>query len=113
MRWGGWHPIWMAIGATLMSYLRQWGLFLRVVLDPWTIMFVASTYVLIRLSADNAASSAPSQTLNAVLGVAVAVTAGVVGALLLKTWLELTERSALVARGHLAIRNLDQLLSSI
>jgi hypothetical protein len=92
-----------------MAQLKnKWKDFSSVLFDPWVLIMLILTVGSIILAKDQT-----NKLVISVMNVFIALFSGVLGALLLKRWLDLTESRALVIRGKSAIRSLKILLNAI
>lgn len=89
---------------------KRWGLFLSIVLDPWTLCFLFVIAFLVYKSLTQTPQSITSSTLFTLL---ITFTSAVLGGRIAKQWVDVTEGGILVARGKAAVRGLKLLLSSI
>lgn len=92
-----------------MAALKEkWEHFLQIIFDPWVLIFLVATLVFVWIAAGQT-----DQTLIAVLSVLISISSSIVGGVITKNWLDLTEGRVLVARGKSAIRSLKTLLANI
>ncbi len=90
------------------SFLKKWGVFVSIILDPWTLCFIILTIFLgyhITLQKD--------PTILTLFSILLSLSSAVVGARILKEWVDITEGGIVVARGKSAVRGLKLLLNSI
>jgi hypothetical protein len=110
---------WQKLRQKLVS---EWCVFFAVACNPWVIILVALTIVLIVCSAAVSSGQVRESTtaapvslsfLQAFLGVMISIFSGLAGAILASRWSEANETSILTTRGKSAIRGLNLLLVNL
>jgi hypothetical protein len=90
------------------TLVEKWASFARALLDPWSVVSLIVTIVLFWAS-----SATEDHQIGIILSGLAAVTAGVLGAIWTKSWLEMNEERVIVVRGRSAIRDLKLLLRNV
>lgn len=88
--------------------LRKWSIFLRIIFDPLALVFGAIAFALFQLS-----SGTTDKNVVNILTIMIAIVSGISVNIVTKNWYDFLEKSMLVHRGTLAIRNLNILVGSI
>lgn len=86
----------------------KWITFLQIILDPWILIFLLATIILFMVL-----SYQKDTTIITILTFITSIFSAVLGGLMTKQWLDITEERVLVARGKSAIRSLKVLLTHI
>src|SRR5258706_2720185 len=94
-----------------MGLKQRWGTFLSILFDPWVLILTGATLLLFFVSSNRTAGSDPA--LIAILNVLLTLSSGLLGGIVAKYWLDVSETTVLVARGKTAIRSLKLLLNNI
>ena len=86
----------------------SWSKFLNIVLDPWTILLLASIILLVFLSQNENYTQ-----ISSLIYLLASISSAILGSRVTKNWLDLSEGRVLVARGKSAIRALRLLSINI
>ncbi|HIJ51791.1 MAG TPA: hypothetical protein HPP66_01400 [Planctomycetes bacterium] len=98
----------------MKSLKENWKAFLHTILDPWIVILLIATGILLVISVRQGKQQTPPPAVySALLNLMLIVSSGILGARLTKQWLEQTESGILVVRGKTAIRNLKLLMHNI
>jgi len=98
----------------MKSLLENWKAFIRTILDPWIVILLIATGILLVISVRQGKQQTPPPAVySALLNLMLIVSSGILGARLTKQWLDQTESGILVVRGKAAIRNLKLLMHNI
>lgn len=110
-----WQKLWQKLAS-------EWRVFFTVLCNPWVIILIALTIILIVSSAAvspgqlrESAAAAPLglSFLQAFLAVMISIFSGLAGAVIASRWTEANETSVLTTRGRSAIRGLNLLLVNL
>jgi hypothetical protein len=80
---------------------ERWITFIKIVFDPWAVMLTIFLFLLIRYAGDS-----DKIILKYIYTLLVAIISMLLGALLMRKWIDFMDENNLVIRGHLAIRSL-------
>ena len=80
---------------------ERWITFIKIVFDPWAVMLTIFLFLLIRYAGDS-----DKIILKYIYTLLVAIISMLLGALLMRKWVDFMDENNLVIRGHLAIRSL-------
>lgn len=98
----------------MKSLKENWKAFLHTILDPWIVILLIATGILLVISVRQGKQQTPPPAVySALLNLMLIVSSGILGARLTKQWLDQTESGILVVRGKAAIRNLKLLMHNI
>ncbi len=93
----------------LTNIFKKWGVFIQIIiLDPWTFLFLLTSILLLYISGKQ-----NNPTIITLLSSLLSISSAVVGARILKQWVDINEGGIVVARGNAAVRGLKLLLTSI
>lgn len=90
------------------SLKDKWCNFFNVLFDPWVIIMLAATILLIIYS-----SETDNQELETIINLIISLSSGLLGGIIANKWAQMTELKVLVARGKSAIRSLKLILLNI
>jgi hypothetical protein len=91
-----------------MSLKKRWSIFLSTVLDPWLLLLLIGSILLIFMATDQ-----NDPKIIALLTILISISSAIWGSRLMTVWHDYTEGKALIRRGKMAIRNLILLLKNI
>lgn len=90
------------------SLKDKWCNFLNILFDPWVIIMLTATILLIIYS-----SKTDNQELETIINLIMSLSSGLLGVIITNKWAQMTELKVLVARGKSAIRSLKLILLNI
>lgn len=87
---------------------ERWITFVKMVFDPWVVLLTIFLALLLDFSVGS-----ESGTLKLIFTILVALVSGLLGAILIKKWVDLTDEKLMIVRGKLAIRSLKLLFFNL
>jgi len=87
---------------------ERWITFVKMVFDPWVVLLTIFLVLLLSFT-----TGSESGVLKVIFTLLIAVVSGLLGAILLKKWIDLTDEKIMIVRGKLAIRSLKLLFFNL